>query len=54
MEQKALLSEEKLQAEVTTEIAQTATEEGNPEAARPASKPAPPKTTKEPESMGPC
>jgi len=46
-----VLSEEKLQAEVTTEIAQTATEEGNPEAARPASKPAPPKTTKEPESI---
>ena len=54
MEQKAVLSEEKLQAEVTTEIAQTATEEGNPEAARRASKPAPPKTTKEPESIGPC
>jgi len=51
MEQKAVLSEEKLQAEVTTEIAQTATEEGNPEAARPASKPAQPKTTKEPESI---
>ncbi|NWF74096.1 MAG: AI-2E family transporter [Nitrospirae bacterium] len=51
MEQKAVLSEEKLQAEVTTEIAQTATEEGNPEAARPASKPAPPETTKEPESI---
>ncbi len=29
-----MLSEEKLQAEVTTEIAQTATEEGKPEAAR--------------------
>ena len=34
MEQQAVLSEEKLQAEVTTEIAQTATEEGKPEAAR--------------------
>jgi predicted PurR-regulated permease PerM len=51
MEQKAMRSEEKLQAEVTTEIAQTATEEGNPEAARRASKPAPPKNTKEPESI---
>jgi len=51
MEQKAMLSEEKLQAEVTTEIAQTATEERNPEAARRASKPAPPKSTKEPESI---
>lgn len=51
MEQKAMLSEEKLQAEVTTEISQTATEEGNPEAARRASKPAPPKTTKDPESI---
>ena len=51
MEQQAVLSEEKLQAEVTTEIAQTATEGGKPEAARRASKPAPPKTTKESESI---
>ena len=34
IEQQTVLSEEKLQAEVTTEIAQTATEEGKPEAAR--------------------
>jgi predicted PurR-regulated permease PerM len=51
MEQQAVLSEEKLQAEVTTEIARTATEEGKPEAARQTSKPAPPKTTKESESI---
>jgi predicted PurR-regulated permease PerM len=51
IEQKAMLSEEKFQAEVTTEIAQTATEEGNPEAARRASKPAPPIATKEPGSI---
>ena len=51
MEQQAVLSEEKLQAEVTTEIAQTATEEGKPEAARRTTKPAPPKTTKESGSL---
>ena len=51
MEQQAVLSEEKLQAEVTTEIAQTATDEGKPEAARQTSKPASPKTTKESESI---
>jgi len=51
MEQQAVLSEEKLQAEVTTEIARTATEEGKPEAARQTSKPASPKTTKESESI---
>jgi predicted PurR-regulated permease PerM len=51
MEQQAVLSEEKLQAEVTTEIAQTAAEGGTPEAARRASKPAPPKTTKESDSI---
>jgi predicted PurR-regulated permease PerM len=51
MEQQAVLSEEKLQAEVTTEIAQTAEEGGKPEAARRASKPAPPKTTKESDSI---
>jgi len=51
MEQKAVLSEEKLQAEVTTEMAQTAKEEGKPEAARRTSKPAPPAITKEAESI---
>ena len=51
MEQQAVLSEEKLQAEVTTEIARTATEEGKSEAARQTSKPASPKTTKESESI---
>jgi predicted PurR-regulated permease PerM len=51
MEQQAVLSEEKLQAEVTTEIAQTATEEGKPKAARQTSKPASPKTAKESESI---
>jgi predicted PurR-regulated permease PerM len=51
MEQQAVLSEEKLQAEVTTEIARTATEEGKPKAARQTSKPASPKTTKESESI---
>ena len=47
MEQQAVLSEEKLQAEVTTEIAQTAAEDGKPEAARKPPKPAPPKAAKE-------
>ena len=51
MEQQVVLSEKKLQAEVTTEIAQTAKEEGKPEAARRTSKPAPPTTTKEAESI---
>ena len=51
MEQQAVLSEEKLQAEVTTEIARTATEKGKSEAARQTSKPASPKTTKESESI---
>ncbi len=51
MEQQAVLSEEKLQAEVTTEIAQTATEQGKPEAARRTTKPAPPQTTKESGSL---
>jgi len=45
-----VLSEEKLQAEVTTEIAQTATDEVKPEATRQTSKPVSPKTTKESES----
>ncbi|RPI71170.1 MAG: AI-2E family transporter [Geobacteraceae bacterium] len=51
MEQQAVLSEEKLQAEVTTEIAQTAAEEGKLKAARQPPKPALPKTTKESESI---
>jgi predicted PurR-regulated permease PerM len=51
IEQQAVLSEEKLQAEVTTEIARIATEEGKPEAARRATKQAPPKTTKESGSL---
>jgi predicted PurR-regulated permease PerM len=51
MEQQVVLSEKKLQAEVTTEIAQTAKEGGKPEAARRTSKPAPPTTTKEAESI---
>ena len=51
MEQQAVLSEEKLQAEVTTEIAQTATAAGKPEAARRTTEPAPPKTTKESGSL---
>jgi len=51
MEQQAVLSEEKLQAEVTTEIAQTVTAEGKPEAARRTTQPAPPKATKEKGSL---
>jgi predicted PurR-regulated permease PerM len=51
LEQQAVLSEEKLQAEVTTEIARTAMEEGQPKAARKSSKPVPSKTTKEFESI---
>lgn len=47
MEQQAVLSEEKLQAEVTTEIARNAAEEGKPETRRPLVKPLPMKTTKE-------
>jgi predicted PurR-regulated permease PerM len=47
MEQQAVLSEEKLQAEVTTEIAQTATAEGKPQPAPRTAQPAPPKATKE-------
>ena len=46
MEQQAVLSEEKLQAEVTTEIARTATEEGKPEAARQIAEAAPLQTHK--------
>jgi predicted PurR-regulated permease PerM len=51
MEQQAVLSEEKLQTEVTTEIARTATDDVKPEAARQIIKPAPPKMTKESESI---
>ena len=51
MEQQAVLSEEKLQAEVTTEITQTAIAEGKPEAARRTTQPAPPKATKEQGSL---
>ena len=51
MEQQAVLSEEKLQAEVTSEIARTAAKDGKLEAPRGASKPAAPKNAKEPESI---
>jgi len=51
MEQKAVRSEEKLQAEVSTEIAQTATEGGKPAAARQTSTPAPPQPTKDSETI---
>jgi predicted PurR-regulated permease PerM len=51
IEQQAVLSEEKLQAEVTTEIAQTATAADKPEAARRTTQPAPPKATKEQGSL---
>jgi predicted PurR-regulated permease PerM len=42
MEQQAVLSEERLQAEVTTEIAQAATAAGEPKAPRQTTRPAPP------------
>jgi len=51
MEQKAVLAEEKLQAEVTTEISQTAAEEGDHEAARKIATAAPPEPKKEAESL---
>lgn len=51
MERQAVLSEEKLQAEVTAEIAQTPTAAGKPEAARRTTEPAPPKITKESGSL---
>jgi predicted PurR-regulated permease PerM len=51
MEQQAGLSEEKLQAEVITEIAQTAANESKLKAARQIPKPTPPKTAKESESI---
>jgi predicted PurR-regulated permease PerM len=47
MEQQAVLSEEKLQAEVTTEIAQTEKEAGKPQPAPRTTQPASPKATNE-------
>ena len=51
MEKQAVLSEEKLQAEVTTEIAREATAAGKPEAARKTNTPAPPPTKEESGSL---
>jgi predicted PurR-regulated permease PerM len=51
MEKQAVLSEEKLQAEVTTEIAEEATAAGKPEPALKTTAPAPPQTTKESGSL---
>ena len=51
MEKQAVLFEEKLQAEVTTEIAQAATAAGQPEAARRTVESAPLQTTKDPGSL---
>jgi len=51
MEKQAVLSEEKLQAEVTTEIAQAKSAAGEPEPARKAIAPAPPQTAKESGSL---
>ena len=51
MEKQAVLSEEKLQAEVSTEIAKEATAAGEPEPARKTTAPAPPQTTKESGSL---
>jgi predicted PurR-regulated permease PerM len=51
MEKQAVLSEEKLQAEVTTEIAQAKTAAGEHEAARRTTESAPPKTTQESGSL---
>jgi predicted PurR-regulated permease PerM len=51
MEHQAVLSEEKLQAEVTTEIAQTATEAGVAQPAPRITQPAPPKAKEEPGSI---
>jgi len=50
MEQQAVLSEEKLQAEVTVEIARTAAEEGKPEVVRQSTEPAPSRPNKEKET----
>jgi predicted PurR-regulated permease PerM len=51
MEKQAVLSEEKLQAEVTTEIAQAKSAAGEPEPARKATPPATPQTAKESGSL---
>jgi predicted PurR-regulated permease PerM len=51
MEKQAVLSEEKLQEEVTTEIAQEKTAAGEHEAARRTTESAPPKPTQEPGSL---
>jgi len=51
MEQQAVRSEEKLQAEVTAEITQAAPAAAKPEAARPTSEPAPPKPAKDSGSL---
>jgi len=51
MEQKAVLSEERLQAEVTTEIAKTTAAAGQPQPAQPTNEPPPPKTTTQPGSL---
>ncbi|GAK53029.1 hypothetical protein U14_04288 [Candidatus Moduliflexus flocculans] len=51
MEQKAVLSEEKLQAEVTTEIAQSETASGEYDAAQRTTMPTPPKPSRESKSL---
>jgi len=51
MEKQAVLSEAKLQAEVTTEIAQAKSAAGEPEPARKTTAPVPPQTTKESGSL---
>jgi predicted PurR-regulated permease PerM len=51
MEQKAVLSEAKLQAEVTSEIAETDTAAGKPEPARPTTEPVLPKVASESSSI---
>ena len=51
LEQQAVLSEEKLQAEVTTEMAQAETAAGKPESARRIAEAAPPESTKESGSL---
>ena len=48
MEQQAVLSEEKLQAEISTEIALDGAAVGEPEAAEPSTEPAPPQAAHEP------
>jgi len=51
LEKRSVLSEEKLQAEVTTEMAQAATAAGKPAATRRSAEPAPPKAAKESASL---